>query len=137
MKKIMALLLLYMAYGAAMAQSPVGRWKIISHTIVFEGKPMDTHAALLQQRPCAAKIAYDINANGTYRLDASQSGCDEKYKKVQEKLWSQTQWRLTGNTITLSSTNFAVGQSYTVTFSGNKMTWTGAEGQGVMVYQKL
>jgi hypothetical protein len=36
-----------------------------------------------------------------------------------------------------SATNFAVGQSYIVTFSSNKMTWTGTEGQGVIVYQKL
>lgn len=137
MKKVIALLLLYMACGAALAQSPVGRWKIVSHTVVFDGKPMDMHAALLAQRPCAAKIVYAVNADGTYRLDASQSGCDEKYKKVQEKLWSKTQWKFAGNTITTSATNFAVGQSYTVTFSGNKMTWTGTEGQGVIVYQKL
>jgi hypothetical protein len=137
MKKTIFIFLLFSICSNALAQSPVGRWKIVSHTVLFDGKTIDTHAALMQQRPCAAKIIYAVNADGTYRLDASQSGCDEKYKKIQEKLWSQTKWRLTGNTITTSATNFAVGQSYTISFSGNKMTWIGTEGQGTIVYQKL
>lgn len=119
------------------AQNPVGKWKVISHTIVFEGKKMDTHAALLKQRPCASLIVYEINADKTYRLNASASGCDEKYRNIQEKLWSKTKWKLEGNVFTTSATNFAVGQSYTVVFAGNKMTMTGTDGQGVTVYQRV
>lgn len=121
---------------AAPANAVIGSWKMVSHTSMFEGKPIDTHAALLQQRPCAADIVYQIHADGRYRLDASASRCNERYKKIQEKLYSETKWRLEGNRITTSATNFAVGQSYTVTTSGNRMTWVGTDGQGTLVFQK-
>jgi len=119
------------------AQSPVGKWKTVSHTIVFEGKKMDMHAALLSQRPCAAKIVWEINADGSFRLNAATSGCDDSYKKIQEKLYSKTKWKLEGGKITTSATNFAVGQTYTVSMAGNTMTWVGTEGQGTIVYQRL
>ncbi|MDJ1470793.1 lipocalin-like domain-containing protein [Xanthocytophaga flava] len=119
------------------AQNPVGKWKLLSHTFFYEGTKMDSHAALISQRPCAAKIVYEINADGTFRLNAAQSGCDEKYRNIQEKLYSKTYWRLEGNKFTTSATNFVVGQSYTISISGNKMTWVGTDGQGTLVYQKL
>lgn len=138
MKKLMLTVIVLFTIIATNAQSPVGKWKIISHTVTFAGEKMDTHAALLSQRPCAAKIVYAINADATYRLDASASGCDEKYRNIQEKLWSKTLWKMEGNKITTSTQkDFSVGQTYTVSFSGNKMTWTGTDGQGVIVYQKL
>jgi hypothetical protein len=102
----------------------------------MSGSTFDSHAALLLQRPCAAKIRYDVKADGTYRLNASASDCDEKYRTIQEKLYAKTKWRLEGSTITISATNFAVGQSYSVTVSGNRMTWVGTEGQGTMVFQR-
>lgn len=119
------------------AQSPVGKWKIISHTFVYDGQKIDSHAALLKQRPCAAKIIWEINADGIFRLNAANSGCDESYKKIQEKLYSKTKWKIDGTRFTTSATNFAIGQSYRVVFSGNKMIMTGTEGQGTIVYQKL
>lgn len=119
------------------AQNPIGKWKVIGNTVVYDGQKMDIHAALLKQRPCAAKIIWEINADGTFRLNAASSGCDESYKKIQQKLYSKTKWKLEGNKFTTSATNFAVGQSYTVVFSGNKMTMTGTEGQGVTTYQRL
>jgi hypothetical protein len=119
------------------AQSPVGRWKVVSHNSVFEGETFDSHAALLQQRPCAAKIFYEINADASFRLNAAASGCDDRYIKIQEKLYSKTQWKVEGNKIMTSSSNFAVGQTYTFTIKGNTMTWTGTEGQGVIVYERL
>lgn len=138
MKKLMLTLIVLFTIIATHAQSPVGKWRKVSHTVVFAGEKMDTHAALLSQRPCAAKIVYAINADATYRLDASASGCDEKYRNIQEKLWSKTLWKMEGNRITTSTQkDFSVGQTYTVSFSGNKMTWTGTDGQGVIVYQKL
>jgi len=135
-KALLSLLFLTAAFFAH-AQSPVGKWKILSHTVEYAGEKMDSHAALLAQRPCADKIVYEINADATFRLNASASGCDEKYKKIQEKLYSETQWKVEGGKITTSATNFAVGQTYTISFSGNKMTWVGTEGQGTIVYQKL
>lgn len=123
---------------SALAQSPAGKWKVISHIVVFDGKKMDMHAALLSQRPCASKIVYEINADATYRLNATASGCDEKYKNIQQKLYSKTRWRVVGNKITISTLkDFAVGQTYTISISGNKMTWVGTDGQGTIVYQKL
>ena len=130
-------LALLLAMGPALAQSPVvGQWKRVSSTIDHQGQKIDMHAALLQQRPCTAKILYRITADGNYRLDASQSGCDDKYRNIQEKLYSKMRWKVEGNRITLSATDFAVGQTYVFVVSGDKMTWTGTEGQGVSVYQR-
>ncbi|MBL7728482.1 MAG: hypothetical protein JNM68_12385, partial [Dinghuibacter sp.] len=111
MKKLLQVALFVFLTPAVFAQSPVGKWKKVSHTIMYEGKPIDTHTALLKQRPCADKIVYLVNEDGTFRLDASASGCDEQYKKIQEKLWGKTRWKVEGKTFTTSATNFAVGQS--------------------------
>lgn len=121
---------------ADLAQDVVGKWKLISHLSTMDGQTFDSQAALLQQRPCAAKLTYDVNRDGSYRVDASDSNCDEKYKRIQEKLYARTQWRLEGNRLTTSATNFAVGQTYTVSVSGKRMTWVGTDGQGTLVFQK-
>lgn len=118
------------------AAAVIGKWKVLSHTVVFEGQKMDMQAALLQQRPCAAQILYEIHADSTYRLNASGSSCDEKYKSTQQRLYAKTKWKLEGDKFTTSATNFAVGQSYTVSVSGDRMTWVGTEGQGTLVFQK-
>jgi hypothetical protein len=95
MKTNIIVLFLLLAATVLKAQSsPVGRWKILSHTSEYQGQTFDSHAALLTQRPCAAKIVYEVNADGTYRLNAAESGCDKKYKKIQEKLYSETKWKL-------------------------------------------
>lgn len=137
MKPFYCLLLLLSTFVSAKAQSPVGKWKVISHTSVYEGQKMDTHEALLKTRPCAANIFYEINDDKTYRLNAASSGCDEKYKKIQEKLYSKTKWKVEAGTIHISAAGFAVSQSYKISFSGNKMIWIGTDGQGTIVYQKL
>ncbi len=140
LRKPLALcLLLALCHGLAPAQDQapvVGRWKRLSSTIEHQGQKVDMHAALVQQRPCAAKIRYVITADGKYQLDASQSGCDEKYRGIQERLHSKMRWKVEGQRITLSTTDFAVGQTYLFSISGDKMTWTGTEGQGVSVYQR-
>jgi hypothetical protein len=90
MKTNISVFFLLLAATVLKAQSPVGRWKILSHSSEYQGQTFDSHAALLSQRPCAAKIVYEVNADGTYRLNAAESGCDEKYIKIQEKLYSET-----------------------------------------------
>jgi Lipocalin-like domain len=137
MPKSLLTLVFLLAAVCIRAQSPVGHWKVISHISEYAGETFDSHAALLQQRPCADKIFYEINADGTFRLNAAASGCDEKYRNIQERLYSKTQWKLEGKLFTTSASNFAVGQTYTISFSGNKMTWVGTEGQGTIIYQKL
>ncbi len=138
MKQFILLMVVLSATILVKAQSPVGKWKVLSHTVVFDGKKMDMQAALLSQRPCAAKIIYEINSDATYRLNAAASGCDEKYKNIQQKLYSKTNWRVVGNKITTSTLkDFSVGQTYTFTISGSKMTWVGTNGQGTIIYQKL
>ncbi|MBK8546037.1 MAG: lipocalin family protein [Saprospiraceae bacterium] len=119
-------------------QNPIGKWKVISEINEWQGEKFDSHKALLSQRPCAAKIFYVIHTDGTYRLDDSQSNCEEKYKKIQEKLYSETVWTVTGNVITIGNKKApSVGQKYTFTLTGNKMVWTGTEGQGTITYQKI
>jgi hypothetical protein len=122
--------------AAGLSAEVVGSWRMVSHTVSVSGSTFDSHAALLQQRPCAARIRYNINADGTYRLDASASDCDDSYKATREKLYAKTQWRVEGNRITTSATNFAVGQTYTVSVSGDRMTWIGTDGQGTLVFQR-
>ncbi len=124
------------ARAADLSTDVVGSWKMVSHTVSMGGTTFDSHAALLQQRPCAAAVRYNVNADGTYRLSAAASSCDEKYKAAQERLYASTKWKVDGNRITTSATNFAVGQTYTVTVSGNRMTWIGTEGQGTLVFQR-
>jgi hypothetical protein len=138
MKKILMLLLITIAVNTALCQNPIGKWKVVSHVNSYEGQTFDSHKALLQQRPCAANVFYEINADATYRLNAANSGCDDKYKKIQEKLYSKTMWRVSNGKITISTQkDFSVGQTYNITISGNKMTWVGTDGQGIIVYQKL
>jgi hypothetical protein len=126
--------------GAGLQANPatevVGSWRLVSHTVTVDGKTLDSHAALLQQRPCAAKIRYNVQADGHYRLDASASDCDEKYKAIQQKLYAKTKWKVEGNKFTTSATNFAVGQTYAYTVSGGRMTWVGTDGQGTLVFEK-
>ncbi|HMW48868.1 MAG TPA: hypothetical protein PK011_16340 [Marinagarivorans sp.] len=121
---------------AALEDDVVGRWKLVSHLVTFDGQTFDSHQALLQQRPCAADIVYETNRDKTYRLNAAASSCDEKYKKMQEKLYAKTQWKLDGATLTTSATHFAVGQSYTVSVAGKQMVWVGKDGQGTLTYQR-
>ena len=109
---------------------------MISHTSVFQGETIESQGALLQSRPCAADIVYGIAADKTFRLNAAASACDERYKKNQEKLYSKTMWKLAGNKFPTSATNFAVGQTYTISLEGNRMTWVGTDNQGALVYQK-
>ena len=129
-----AIPLLFLAF-ASIAQSPVGNWKMISHLATYDGKTFDSHAALLTQRPCAAKIIYRITADGNYRLDASASGCDEKYVNIQQRLYSKNVWKLNADKIFIGGKE-GIGNTYTVTFAGNKMIWKSEYGD-VITYQKL
>ena len=135
--KNLLIFFLALSFSSTYAQSPVGKWKMVSHVSTYEGQTFDSHTALLSQRPCASKIVYEVNEDATYRLNASESGCDESYKNIQQRLYSKTKWRVEGGKITISATNFAVGQTYVLSFSGNKMIWVGTEGQGTITYQKL
>jgi hypothetical protein len=124
------------ADAADLGADVVGSWRKVSHTVAMDGATVDMHAALLKQRPCAAAVRYNVKADGSFRLDASASDCDARYKSIQERLYAETQWKVEGNRFTTSATNFAVGQTYTVTVSGTRMTWVGTDGQGTLVFQR-
>lgn len=135
-----ALLILFITFISLtiQAQNPIGKWKVLSEVNEYEGQKFDSHQALLSIRPCAAKIFFEINADKTYRLNAKGSGCDEKYKKIQEKLYSESVWTLNGNKITIGHKKApTVGQTYIISYSGNKMIWKGTGGQGTITYQRL
>jgi hypothetical protein len=121
---------------AGLAEDVVGSWQLVSHVATFQGHTIDSQAALRQIRPCVADIVYVLTTDQSFRLDASASNCDAQYKSMQEKLYAKTKWKLEGNRLTTSSTNFAAGQTYTVTVSGKRMTWVGTDGQGTLVYQR-
>jgi hypothetical protein len=136
MKKILTITLIIFASISTQAQSPVGKWKKISHVSSYAGESFDSHKALLQQRPCAAKVVWEINADGTFRQNLSASGCDEKYKNIQTKLYSKTTWKLTGSKLFIGGKE-GIGSTYTISFAGNKLIMTGTEGEGVITYQRL
>ena len=119
------------------AQNPIGKWKMVSQISEYDGEKFDSHKTLISTRPCAAKIIYEINADKTFRLNALKSGCDDKFKNIQEKLYSESVWTLNGNKITIGHKKPTVGQTYLISFSGNKMIWKGTDGQGTITYQKL
>lgn len=118
------------------AQSPVGKWKKISHISTYDGQTFDSHKAVLQSRPCAARVVWEINADGSFRQNLDNAGCDESYKKVQTKMYAKSVWKLNGNKLFIGGKE-GVGQHYTIRFSGNKLIMTGTEGQGIITYQKL
>jgi hypothetical protein len=122
-------------YGQNQVSTPVGNWKKVSHLATYEGKTFDSHVALLSQRPCAAKIIYRITPDGNYRLDASESACDEKYVNIQQRLYSKNIWKVNGTNIFIGGKE-GIGNTYALTFSGNKMIWKSEYGD-VITYQKL
>lgn len=136
MKTIFLLLTITLSSFVATAQSPVGKWKKISHVSTYEGQTFDSHEALLKLRPCAANIVWEINADGTFRQNLANSGCDEKYKNIQAKMYSKSQWKLNGNKLFIGGKE-GLGNTYTISFSGNKMIMTGTEGQGIITYTKI
>ncbi len=138
-KRAKFIILIIAFFGLSVqAQSPVGKWKVVSHISEYEGQKFDSHKALLSIRPCAAKIIYEISADKTYRLNAKNSDCDEKYKNIQERMNSESVWTLSGNKITIGHKKApTVGQTYALSFSENKMIWRGTEGQGTITYQKI
>jgi hypothetical protein len=116
--------------------SVVGRWQVVTHTIDFQGTKTEMHAALLAQRPCVAKVVSELTADGRLVVDFTDSGCDPSYQRAQERLNGKMKWRIDGDRITTSTTNFAAGQTYRFSVAGDRMTWTGTEGQGVIVYRR-
>lgn len=136
MKKILFLLTIAITSLSASAQSPIGKWKKISHVSIYDGQTFDSHEALLKQRPCAANIIWEINADGTFRQNLSASGCDENYKNIQTKMYSKSVWKLTGNKLFIGGKE-GLGNTYTLSFSQNKMIMTGTEGQGIITYTKI
>ncbi len=138
MLKFISFLFILFFQFKSYAQNPIGKWKVISEINEWQGDKFDSHEALLSQCPCAAKIFYVIHTDGTYRLDASQSTCDERDKKIRERLYSASVWTIAGNIITIGYKKApSLGHKYIFTISGNKMIWVGTDGQGTITYQKV
>lgn len=49
MKPLILVLVLFFAAQITNAQSPVGKWKILSHVSEYAGQKFDSHEALLQE----------------------------------------------------------------------------------------
>jgi hypothetical protein len=114
------------------AQNIVGKWKCVASYSSFDNKANNMQAALHQSRPCTKNTIFDFQSNG--KIVRTYSGCDEKYVTTQNKFWKDQKWKLDGNNLKTSVTNFSVFREYTVAFSGNKMTWTNKD--ETIVYQK-
>jgi len=132
MKTITTLFLLFYT-NIFHAQTIVGKWKCIANYSSFDNKQTNMEEALHQSKPCTKNTIYEFLSDG--KIKRIYSGCDEKYVTTQDKLWKKQQWKLEGNNIKTSVTNFMVFREYTLTFSGNKMTWTNKD--ETIIYQKL
>lgn len=117
------------------AQNALGKWKLISETTIFDGKAIDMHKSLVQGKPRVDNIIYEFTEDGNARLIASNSGCDAEYIRIQEKLWSKMKWKVLGDTIKTSTTNFAIANNYILSFKSSTMIWNDEYG-GTMIYQK-
>lgn len=115
------------------AQSPIGKWKCIATYSSFDNKKTNMEAALHQSLPCTKNTIEDFQANG--KIVKTYSGCDAKYVETQNKLFKDQKWKVEGNKITIYSIDISLGNTYTISFSGNKMTWTNAD--ETITYQKL
>lgn len=136
MKQLIVFVLAIVSITYCYAQNPVGKWKKISHVSTYDGQTFDSHKALLQSKPCTAKIVWEINEDGTFRQNLTETGCDESYVKIQTKMYSKQTWKLTGNKLFIGGKE-GVGHTYVLTFAGNKMTMTGTDGEGAITYQRL
>lgn len=96
----------------------------------------ERHFLFLKLRPCTANIVWEIKADGTFRQNLTNSGCDENYKNIQTKMYSKSVWKLTGNKLFIGGKE-GLGNTYTLIFSPNKMIMTGTEGQGIITYSKI
>ena len=115
------------------AQNIVGKWKCIATYSSFDNKKTNMQAALHQSRPCTKNTVFDFQSNG--KIVRNYSACDAKYIETQNKFWKDQKWKLDGNNLKTSVTDFSLFNEYTITFSGNKMTWTNKD--ETIVYQKL
>lgn len=115
------------------AQNIVGKWKCIATYSSFDNKKTNMQAALHQLRPCTKNTVFDFQSNG--KIVRNYSACDAKYIETQNKFWKDQKWKLDGNNLKTSVTNFSIYNEYTVTFEDNKMTWTNKD--ETIVYQKL
>ena len=115
------------------AQNMVGKWKCIATYSSFDNKKTNMQAALHQSRPCTKNTVFDFQSNG--KIVRNYSACDAKYIETQNKFWKDQKWKLNGNNLKTSVTDFSLFNEYTITFSGNKMTWTNKD--ETIVYQKL
>ena len=115
------------------AQNIVGKWKCIATYSSFDNKKTNMQAALHQSRPCTKNTVFYFQSNG--KIVRNYSACDAKYIETQNKFWKDQKWKLDGNNLKTSVTDFSLFNEYTITFSGNKMTWTNKD--ETIVYQKL
>lgn len=133
MKKYIFLVLFTCSYFILTAQNVVGKWKCVASYTSFDNKKTNMEDALHQSKPCTKNTIYDFQTDG--KITRIYNGCDQKYIDTQNKLWKNHKWKLEGSTLKTSVTNFSLFREYTISFSGNKMTWTNKD--ETIVYQKL
>lgn len=105
------------------AQTPVGKWKIVSRSIEnADGTEKDMTGAMTAAVPCMVNIKYIFSADGKMAADAS--GCPATLKKTVEETNSNTRWMVSGSSLTVSDTKNAMPPStYKIIFSSKAMTW--------------
>ena len=133
MKKYILILILCSFISITFAQNPIGKWKYIAHYSSFDKKKTNMQEALFQTRPCTKNTVIDFLQDG--KIVKAYSGCETKYVEMQQKLYKNQKWKIEGNSIKISVTNFSIYTTYTISFIGNKMTFENVDEK--IVYQKL
>ena len=111
-----------LAVYSACAQNITGTWKQTS--VILEesnGRKSDTHTEQLKDLPCASTITYTYSPDG--KVVTKAPDC-KNLREIIESQNGKTTWKQNGNKITVTSTDTRFPpQIYSVTVSGNTMTW--------------
>ena len=124
MKTLLLTLCLFVTLPA-MAQSVVGTWKRVGAIVTNkDGSMMDMLAMTEKMMPCTSNIRYTFLASGIQQTTIPDD-CQKRLGVMANQFMGNVRYKLTGNQLTIipaKSTKFPV-VTYTVTLSGNTMTW--------------
>ena len=124
-RKILPLLFTLSAFSTILtAQSIVGTWKTVSHTVVnTDGTKTDITAMQIKHWPCMADLQTIFDANGKQYTKSPQ-----KCGPIDANKLGPSTWKMNGKTIAITNTEIPTPlgntATYNVDFTGNKVTLT-------------
>lgn len=103
MKKVISLIGTLLFIASVNAQSPVGKWKLVSGvTESVTGKSTDIMKGDYEKEPCMAKVIYIFSADG--KINTNADHCPESTRKTLEASDPAIKWETSGNKKIIIST---------------------------------